>query len=362
MIDANLSDALQQQVAQAIDTKTPLNIVGGNSKAFYGNPANPAYKNVSTDGHSGIVSYEPSELVVTVRSGTPLKALEALLDKHRQQLPFEPPHFSDHSTVGGAVAAGLSGPARFRLGAVRDSVLGVKIINGRGEVLRFGGEVMKNVAGYDLSRLMAGSMGTLGLLLEVSLKLRAKAPQTLTLQHQVSESQARELQRQWFQLPGILTATAYHKDTLSIRLAGSEKTLAAMKAKIGGETLENSDSFWKALKNQQLPFFTEASTLWRVAVPPMSPALHSKGETLEEWGGGQRWISAGLDETEHLREQAAKLGGHATLFRTTQSDHKSADISRFHPLAAPLMQLHHSLKKSLDPHGIFTPGRLYKGL
>ncbi|MGV6858728.1 MAG: glycolate oxidase subunit GlcE [bacterium] len=361
MKDSDTSKVLQQQVVDALDADTPLAIVGGSTKAFYGYPATGEVHSISTLEHSGVVAYEPSELVVTVRAGTPLKALEQLLDEHRQVLPFEPPCFGENSTIGGVVAAGLSGPARFRQGAIRDSLLGVKIINGRGEILEFGGQVMKNVAGYDLSRLMAGSLGTLGLLLEVSLKLRAKAPRTLTLQHEVSASQARQMLRQWYQLPGIISATAYHENSLSIRLDGSDRALDSIRKKLGGVVLETAGEFWASIRNQSHPFFTRAQNLWRLAVTPMSPEIPTDGHTLEEWGGGLRWIDAPPEEAKSLRQQASSHGGHATLFRTSASE-EALNISRFHPLPTPMMKLHSNLKQSLDPKGIFNPGRLYQEL
>ncbi len=362
MLEKDQSPELQQQVITAIEQKQPLTIIGGGSKLFYGHTVSSSQRPLHTGGHIGIIAYEPSELVITVRAGTPLVAVEALLAEHQQELPFEPPHFDGQATIGGCVAAGLSGPRRFRTGAVRDSLLGVKLINGKGQILNVGGRVMKNVAGYDLSRLMAGAMGTLGLLLEVSLKLRARSSHSLTLQHQVNPKAARQLLRDWYQLPGILSATSYHQGIVSIRLSGSKKTLSVMKNKIGGEPLKDDDEYWHTLKNQQFPFFKQTPYLWRVAVPPMAPTFSNHHETWEEWGGGLRWIAADLDNKSKFREQALIAGGHATLFKDTSGLSEQKNISRFQPLAPPLMALHHSLKQSLDPHGIFNPGRLFKEL
>jgi glycolate oxidase FAD binding subunit len=347
-----LERELAQCVQQAGADGTPLCIRGGGSKAFYGRTGQG--EQLEMAGHTGVVSYEPTELVITARAGTPLAEIEALLAERGQVLPFEPPHFGAGSTLGGMLASGLSGPRRPWSGALRDAVLGVKIINGRGEVLSFGGQVMKNVAGYDVSRLLAGSLGTLAVILEASIKVLPRPASALTLVQEIdAETAARrliDLGRQAFPLSGSL----YHDGRLWLRLCGAEQGVAAAREVIGGD--EESADVWRAVRDQTLPFFATARPLWRVSLPAAAPALALPGETLTEWGGALRWlVSEAAPETIRARVQA--LGGHATWFRNHDG---RAPV--FHPLPAPLMALHRAVKQSLDPHGLFNRGRMYPDL
>ncbi|MDR3393628.1 MAG: glycolate oxidase subunit GlcE [Parasulfuritortus sp.] len=349
MVD--LEHELAARVRQAGADKTPLCIRGGGSKAFYGRASQGEVLDVA--GHTGVVSYEPTELVITARAGTPLTEIEALLADKGQVLPFEPPHFGN-ATLGGMLAAGLSGPRRPWTGAVRDAVLGVKIINGRGEVLSFGGQVMKNVAGYDVPRLMAGSMGTLAVILEASVKVLPRPASALTLVHEFdSETAARRLLG-WARQALPLSGSLYHDGRLWLRLCGAEQGVAAASEVIGGE--EEPADVWTAVREQTLPFFTTPRPLWRVSLPAAAPELALPGETLIEWGGALRWlVSDAAPETVRARVQA--LGGHATWFRGHDG---KAPV--FQPLPVPLMSLHRAVKQSLDPHGLFNPGRLYPEL
>ncbi len=336
------------QVQQALATRTPLCLRGGGSKSFYGRPGHGQALELA--GHRGIVAYEPAELVVTARAGTPLAEVEALLAANQQMFPFEPPSFSAHATIGGMVAAGLSGPRRPWGGAVRDAVLGVKLLNGRGEVLRLGGQVMKNVAGYDLSRLMAGALGTLGVVLEVSLKVLPRPAEERTLVFELDAATAAARQIEWGRRPLPLSATRYHAGRLDVRLSGSSQGVRAACAALGGEEIDNAG--WAEVREQRLPCFQAAEPLWRISLPPAAPALPE--EMLTEWGGALRWLVS-TEPAEAIRRRVVALGGHATCFRG-QVD------SVFQPLPAPLLALHQRVKQALDPYGLFNPGRLYQSL
>ena len=347
-----MENALIERVRQAIADGTRLRIQGGGSKAFYGRRC--AGEPLDLSAHRGVIAYAPSELVITARAGTPLAEIEALLAAHNQMLPFEPPQFSPLATLGGMVAAGLSGPRRPWGGAVRDAVLGVKLLNGRGEVLRLGGQVMKNVAGYDLSRLMAGALGTLGVLLEVSLKVLPRPAEEITLTFELDAESAAARQREWGRRPLPLSATLHHGDRLHARLSGSVQGVRVARLALGGEATDNS--LWTQARDQTLAFFQGARPLWRIAVPPAAPALALPGEQLSEWGGALRWLATDLP-ADALRRRVAALGGHATLFR-----HHDGAGEVFQPLAPALLALHRRVKQALDPHGLFNPGRLYEGL
>jgi glycolate oxidase FAD binding subunit len=311
---------------------------------------------LETAGHRGIVNYEPVELVITARAGTPLRELEQALAENNQMLPFEPPRFTDGTTLGGTVAAGLSGPRRMASGAARDFVLGCRIINGQGEVLRFGGEVMKNVAGYDVSRLMAGACGTLGILLEISLKVLPRPEQEATIIFE-SNAEAAVLQANvWAGRPLPITATCYHDGRHYVRLSGAAKAVSAAAAHLGGDEHVQATGLWTDLRDHKYEFFADTQELWRVSVPPATGPLSSDGEWLYEWGGAQRWLKNSASP-EQIRTAAARAGGHATMFRTTKRD---GDV--FHPLAPKVMSLHQALKHAFDPEGIFNVGRMYAGL
>nr|MBP8161889.1 glycolate oxidase subunit GlcE [Ottowia sp.] len=325
------------------------------SKDFYGRRLHGELLEVRPI--AGVVAYEPSELVVTVRAGTRLRELQALLAERGQCLPFEPPQFGVGSTIGGAVAAGLSGPARASVGSLRDYVLGVQIVNGKGELLTFGGQVMKNVAGYDVSRLMAGSLGTLGVIVQVSLKVLPVPPAEATLLFDLSETSARQQLNRWGGQPLPLNASCWADGHLAVRLRGAQAAVAAAARSMGGQALapERAERQWPALRDQALPFFRLApgEALWRASVPDTATPLNL-GPTLVEWHGAQRWIKATPADATHVREAAARAGGHATLFRGGDGS-----VPVFTPLAPALAQIHARLKHEFDPAGIFGPGRLY---
>ena len=353
-MDAAL-DAVIGKVRQAAERARPLRIRGGGSKDFYGQRLHGELLDVRPI--AGVVDYEPSELVVTVRAGTRLRELQALLAERGQCLPFEPPQFGVGSTIGGAVAAGLSGPARASVGSLRDYVLGVRIVNGKGELLTFGGQVMKNVAGYDVSRLMAGSLGTLGVIVQVSLKVLPVPPAECTLLFELSETSARQQLNRWGGQPLPLNASCWADGHLAVRLRGAQAAVAAAARSMGGQALapERAERQWPALRDQALPFFRLApgEALWRASVPDTATPLNL-GPTLVEWHGAQRWIKATPADATHVREAAARAGGHATLFRGGDGS-----VPVFTPLAPALAQIHARLKHEFDPAGIFGPGRLY---
>ncbi|MDD5392943.1 MAG: glycolate oxidase subunit GlcE [Thiothrix sp.] len=350
----DITQDLHEQVLIALDRQQPLTLVGGNSKAFYGNETKAAA--LHTAQHSGIVAYEPSELAVTVRAGTRVQALEALLAANGQMLAFEPPCLSDASTIGGAVAAGLSGPARPWLGAVRDHVLGARVVTGHGKIASFGGQVMKNVAGYDVSRLMAGSLGTLALILDVSLKTVPKLAAEITLALEMPEADALELGVRLRQDAMPLTASCYFEECLYLRLSGASSTVRSATRTIGGEILPNPEQFWRALRNQTHEFFQQFDRpLWRLSFPPATQQISRlEGNSLIEWSGAQRWIYSNIP-VNLIRSIAEKHKGHATLYRG-----RLPGVSTFHPQPHPLLNMQKRLKQALDPQGIFNPGRLNK--
>ena len=354
MKDQDFSEDLREQVAQALANQTPLNICGGNSKRFYAQQINGETLDVSQ--HTGIVNYEPTELVITVRAGTPLAAIEQQLASENQMLAFEPPAFADTATMGGTVACNLSGPRRPFTGAVRDFVLGSRIINGKAEQLHFGGEVMKNVAGYDVSRLMCGAMGTLGILLEVSIKVLPRAETEITLVHELtaSDSLARVHQLARQSLP--FSASCFDDHKLHIRLSGTQGTVQAARKLVGGDLLETGDDFWQRLKEQQLSFFNNEHDLWRLSLASNVPLMDIPGKTLYEWNGAQRWLIS--DETENvIRDRVSRHGGHASCFRPRQPH---AQV--FHPLDNGLLTIHRRLKEAYDPQSIFNPARMYRAI
>jgi glycolate oxidase FAD binding subunit len=354
-MDAALAD-LAARIRQAAARGAALRLRGGGTKDFYGGA--PRGEPLDTRAYSGIVAHEPSELVVTARCGTPLSELEAALAASGQMLAFEPPHFGAQATLGGCVAAGLSGPRRAAAGALRDYVLGAKLVDGRGRVLAFGGRVMKNVAGYDVSRLLAGSLGTLGLIAEVSLKVLPRPRAELTLRLELPEARALEALNRWAGEPLPVSASAWHDGELSVRLSGAESALSAAAGKIGGERVEGDAAarFWDAIREQTAEFFAGEAPLWRLAVRPSAAPLEPPGERLIEWGGALRWVRTRADAAT-VRAAAAAAGGHATLFRAAD---KSAGA--FAPLDAAAMRLHRELKAAFDPSGILNPGRMYPEL
>ncbi len=355
----NIIDQFADTIRIAAERKAPLHICGGGSKEFYGNRI--VGQNISmldVTAYSGIVAYEPTELVVTARTGTRLADLEAQLHKHRQMLAFEPPHFGAAATLGGCIAAGLSGPRRASVGAVRDFVLGVRMLDGRGDDLRFGGQVMKNVAGYDISRLMTGSMGTLGLLLEISLKVLPLPPMEMTLSLQMKQAVAIEKMNLWAGKPLPISATCFCNDALTLRLSGAEAAVHAAHMKLGGEEVAEAAAFWQSVREQTHLFFQPGKSLWRLSMKSTTPPLSLPGQQLIEWGGALRWlISDAAMDAETVRAAAKTAGGHATLFRSGESS-----AAAFHPLTAEMMSIHRRLKEKFDPMGILNPGRMYPEL
>lgn len=377
------SERIQRAAAHA----QPLRLRGGGSKDGYGQSLQGEL--LDTRAHAGIVSYEPSELVVTVRAGTPLGELEAVLAEQGQCLPFEPPHClpatpatlvqAGVATCGGMLAAGLSGPSRASVGAVRDYVLGVTLLNGRGELLSFGGQVMKNVAGYDVSRLMTGALGTLGLVVELSLKVLAVAPAEATLRFKFRQSEALRQLHLWGAQPLPLNASCWMAGspedgasgpagasesvdpmgTLTLRLRGAVAAVGSACSRLGGEQLTSGDAaaFWEARRNMRMPWPIPAAgfDLWRISVPQTAPVLDLPGQTLIEWHGAQRWLHSRTSDAAQVRAAAHAAGGSAALFI-------SGDDSRrpfFDALAPPIERIHRGLKREFDPAGIFNRGRMF---
>lgn len=367
-------------VRSAQSQRQSLHLQGGGSKSFYGEPVSSGLTTLDTRAWRGVVAYEPSELVVTVRSGTPLAELEQLLGAHGQCLPFEPPHFGATATVGGMVAAGLSGPARASVGAVRDFVLGAQMINGQGEALTFGGQVMKNVAGYDVSRLLAGSMGTLGLITEVSLKVLPVAPAEATLAFPLGQAAALAQLARWRGQPLPLNASCWVRDdtgpapreTLYVRLRGAvaavEAACVRMRQDTPGERMDSASAAtdWAACREQTLPFFDPAraqpdAALWRLSVAATAAPLDLPGPCLIEWHGALRWVWAPVSAAAQVRALATQAGGHATLFRAPAHGPvrgAANGVARFAPLSGPLQTITTRLMAAFDPAGVFNPSRL----
>ena len=331
----------------------PLCIRGGGSKDFYGGPLRG--ERFSVSAYRGIVDYAPTELVITARAGTPLAEIEAVLREQGQMLAFEPPHFGSSSTLGGCIAAGLSGPRRPYTGAARDFVLGVRMLDGAANDLHFGGQVMKNVAGFDVSRLMAGSLGTLGVILEVSLKVLPLPAVETTLRLAKTAADAIALVNAWAGQPLPVSATAWTGGNLVVRLSGAAAAVDAAAKKLGGERIdpEQAQRFWLGVREHTDPFFTAGKPLWRLSLKSTTPPLNLPGAQLIEWGGALRWLATDAN-AQTIRAAAALGGGHATLFRASD---KSAGA--FQPLPPALLTIHRKLKQTFDPAGIFNPGRLY---
>ena len=368
----HLADVIREAAAR----KRALCVRGGGTKDFYG--GEPRGDLLDTRPLRGIVSYEPTELVLTARAGTPLDEIEAALRENGQQLAFEPPHFDYRppapsatardglavvseapqeriATLGGCVATGLSGPRRAYAGAVRDFVLGVRIMNGKGEALRFGGEVMKNVAGYDVSRLTVGALGTLGVILEVSLKVLPIPASEATMKLSAGADEVIRLMNEWAGKPLPVTATAYRAGSLTVRLSGAASAVSSAVRKIGGEAMDAGEAarFWSDVREHRAAFFAGDQPLWRLSVKPTTPPLDLAGPQFIEWSGALRWLRSDAD-AKVIRAAAAQAGGHATLFR---APNKTAAV--FHPLSPALERIHRRLKDAFDPAGILNPGRLY---
>jgi len=356
--------AIVERVRAAHAEGEPLRIRGGGSKDFYGEAPTGGVLDATT--LVGSADHEPTELVVTAPAGMKRVALEAQLAEQNQCLAFEPPRYTPATTVGGMVAAGLSGPSRAAAGSVRDHVLGLAMVSGTGELLHFGGRVIKNVAGYDVSRVVAGSLGILGVIVEVSLKVLPRAEAETTLRFDCKPGEALARLHAWGARPLPLDASAWWNGSLIVRLRGSTAAVGEGAAALGGEAIAPAAAapFWQSLRDHTDPFFVAAqdaiehqdATLWRLSLPQTAPLLALAGDELIEWHGAQRWLATALPAAQ-VREAAAAAGGHATAFRT---EDKSAGV--FTPLAPPLRAIHERLKRAFDPKGILNPGRLYPGL
>jgi glycolate oxidase FAD binding subunit len=362
---------LIDQVRAAAAARTPLRIRGGDTKAFQGEPVSG--QPLDTRAFSGIVAHEPSELVITVRAGTPLAEVEAALAEQGQHLPFDPPHFGAGSTIGGAVAAGLAGPARATAGGVRDYVLGAQFINGRAEWLTFGGQVMKNVAGYDISRALAGSMGTLGVITHLSLKVLPVAPAEATLVFNMGQHDALEQLHRWGGQPLPLNASCWVNDEtapdqpelLFVRLRGAvaavESACERLVREAGGQRMDNAQAGpdWAACRDQGLPFFHAPSPdlcLWRLSLPQTALVLDLPFAQLIEWQGAQRWLWAPASAAGQIRTATAAVQGHATLFRAGADG--APGVRRFDAESPALQAITKRLREAFDPLGIFNPGRM----
>ncbi|NTV96486.1 MAG: glycolate oxidase subunit GlcE [Thiobacillus sp.] len=353
-MSGDLKAQIAEQVREAAAEGTPLNIVGGASKAWYGRTV--AGESLDIAGHAGIVDYEPRELVIRARAGTPLAEIVAALAESGQHLPFDPPAFGAGATLGGTIACNLSGPSRPYAGAARDHVLGARIVNGRGEVLEFGGQVMKNVAGYDLSRLMAGALGSLGVLLDVSLKVLPIPESHVTLVKDCNPRDALAAMNGWAGKPIPLSATCFDGNRMIVRLSGTETAVQHAAQRLGGDAMPDGDRFWADLREHRHAYFAGDMPLWRLSLPTTTPPIDLPGKWLIEWGGGQRWLHGEVDPV-HIRAAAQAAGGHATLFRGGDRNG-----SVFNPLPPAMLALHRRLKRSFDPAGILNPGRLYAEL
>ena len=344
---------LQQQVLEARNAGQALRIVGGNSKAFMGREVAVPQQPLSLAQHSGILGYSPVELVLTARAGTPLEEIEAALAEHNQMLSFEPPRFGPGATLGGTLACNLSGPGRPWWNSVRDQVLGIRLLNGLGEELRFGGQVMKNVAGYDLARLQAGAMGTLGVITEISLKVLPRPALSRTLTLAVELDEALSLMNRFALEPKPLSGACWLDGCLYLRLSGAASAVEATGLQWQGEWLEEDDRFWQQLRDQQLPWFDGPQPLWRFCVNPGARIPVLDGCWCLDWGGAQRWYR-GRQTLEELAIIAAEAGGQVCLFRGGERD---GEVMQRPPAA--LRQLHRRLKQAFDPDQLFNPGRLY---
>lgn len=350
--DVNIEAELVTQVTAVAACGGAVEIVGGGSKRFYGEAVEGLALEVA--GHSGVIDYDPAELVITLRAGCRLGEVEALLAGKRQMFGFEAPHFGAGATIGGMVACGLAGPRRAFSGSIRDFVLGARVLDGRGQVMQFGGRVIKNVAGFDLSRLLVGALGTLGVILEVSLRVVPipESEATLAFEHADADQHIRWINRLG-SAPHPISAAMWQTGVSRLRLSGSAQGLRQAIAELGGERVEFD---WSAVREQTSEFFAAGQALTRIALPPASPDIAAGRAQLIEWGGARRWLCGAVDLAA-LRAQAGALGGSVCAFR----DH-AAGVAVFHPLATPMLKLQRSIKSSFDPAGIFNAGRIYPGL
>jgi glycolate oxidase FAD binding subunit len=343
---------LRQAVKQALAHKASLDIIGGGSKSFYGRER--AGMPLDVKGHRGIVNYHPSELVVTARTGTTMAELERVLAQGGQMLAFEPPHFGEAATLGGTIACGFSGPRRPFAGSARDFVLGCRILNGKAEVLSFGGEVIKNVAGFDVARLMAGAMGTLGVLLEVSLKVLPLPEAERTCRLELPLADALAGMAKLASGPWPVSGLSHDGRSLHVRLSGAGRAVRAAAAHIGGDQAEGDGGYWRALNEQRLDFFRTETNVWRLSLPPASPPLALSGDWIYDWAGGLRWLKTD-EPAEAVFAAAERARGHALLFR---GRNRGGDV--FQPLAGRLKELNRGIKRAFDPDGLFNLQRMYR--
>jgi len=343
---------LATQVAAVSAGGAAVEILGGGSKRFYGEAVEGLAIDVAA--HSGIIDYDPAELVITLRSGCRLVDVEALLAQNRQMFAFEPPHFSPQATIGGMIATGLAGPRRGFTGSVRDFLLGARMLDGRGEVLQFGGRVIKNVSGFDLSRLLTGSLGTLGIILEVSIRVvpMFASEATLAFKHDTADAHIQWINEQGSQ-PYPISASTWHAGHSYLRLSASEQGVEQAIADLGGERVEFD---WNALREQNHEFFEAEEPLTCLSLPPATRDITVGRSQLIEWGGARRWLTGEVD-IESLRKQASVLGGGVCAFRG-----HDAEVAVFQPLVPAMLKLQRSIKSSFDPAGIFNPGKIYPGL
>jgi len=351
---SDISQDLQQQVSQAVTSQSPLSILGSGSKQFLFK--HDEQNQLHVNAHTGVINYEPTELVLTARAGTTLSEIEALLQQHQQMLGFEPPRFSDSATLGGTIACNLSGPRRPFAGAARDFTLGCHILNGHSDILHFGGEVMKNVAGYDVSRLMAGAFGTLGVLLDISIRVLPLPETEMTVSLECNRQEAIQTCIALRQKAIPVSAACHVDQQLFVRFSGNAMAVKQAVQQTGGDILQKAASFWHSIREQQHDFFLSQKPLWRISVPPASSIPELKDHSLLDWGGGLYWFFTNKP-AEQVKAIACKTGGHATLFRNS-NDEK-------HPFAAldPLMlKLQKRLKQAFDPACIFNPDLFNKSL
>ncbi len=351
-----MNDCAQEiadKIKHSYQQKQPLEITAGSTKQFYGRKINAQLLNVKN--HSGVTEYEPSELYITAHCGTSLDEIERVIENKNQILPFEPPNFGPSATIGGTVACGLSGPRRAYSGNVSDCILGAEVINGKGEQLHFGGRVMKNVAGYDVSRLMCGALGTLGVLTSITLRLLPKPENEQTVAFNMSSTEAIKKMNQWANTPLPISATLHNADSLYVRLSGSHSTIKSSASEMQGEFIENSETFWEMIKEHKHSFFNSDLPLWRISVPPSTPELNIQGECVMEWNGALRWYATEVNENV-IRTEVERIGGHATLFK--------GDCTQniFHPLSNVSMKFHKHLKQVMDPGRILNPGKMFAEL
>lgn len=345
----DLTLALQQRVKQAVAEAKPLRINGNNTKAFYGGHCDTEDVLAMAD-HCGVIDYEPSELIITVRAGSRLTDITEILAGQRQMLGFEPPDYAGKATVGGVLASGFSGPRRPFAGSARDFMLGCKIINGHGESLNFGGRVMKNVAGFDVSRLMVGALGTLGVILQASLRVMPMPETELTVTHALPEQKAIDRMNALSGQPWPISAMAYDSKLLYLRFSGADAAVSAAMRQLGGDLDKDGAVFWRDLREQQLAFFQLPGDLWRISVPPSSPPLNLSGHWLLDWGGALRWLKTDLP-ADAMHIAAKQVGGYAICFRGAKSDWFRLDDG--------LVTLQQHIRKAFDPMSLFNPGRLF---